>query len=763
MSITFENGITVQPPAFSEGLDVWSSGDGRPSDPSYDTAANAAFVPADQDFGGCLELEKQQTTTKLRYTGETPILPGCYLQIKARVKLISGIFPSVRIAGFAAAAGGGNVVTVDQTGPSTFLNTYGKVVEVSAIVGTGDRIGVDMPWGLTPVYGHFGLDFTGPNGAVVRVDDIEITDVTTLFQSNIVGRVDVLDYGAVPDGVTDSRAAFEAADQAAQGREIFVPKGSYVIGDNLTIDNKIEFQGTLIMPTDKKLVLVKNYDLPTYIDAFGDEVLAFKKAFQALIGFSDHASLDMGGRRIVLTEPIDMQAAVATTDIFTVRRAVRNGQFSCQESPAWDPTVQTSQATYSVADSKALTNVTNIANIPVGSLVEGTGVGREVYVNAVDIPNKRITLTQELYGAAGTQVFTFKRFKYALDFIGFADLGKFVLDEIEFNFNSVASGIMLPTLGGSFQVVNSSINKPKDRAITSAGTGCQNLTIHSNRITSADINTPVEQRTSIGINTNNNDVYIRDNLIIRFKHFAVLGGTGSIISGNHWFQGDGSTQGVREGGIVFANTSPKTFVTGNYIDNSFLEWTNEYEAEPENANQFSFGGLVITGNTFTVNNVAPWFRFIVVKPYGPNHRIKGLTVSSNVFRALAGKIDRIEEVDTTFSDLNYTAMKNILFEGNSFDNVTTATFNPHRAIHEEPSEQSTWAIDCAPYLPFGGNARWCEGIVPMERISNSSGARVKELPYVLTNQGPNDDQLHVKWSEACKGSLSFVARMDRPD
>ena len=38
----------------------------------------------------------------------------------------------------------------------------------------------------------------------------------------------------------------------------------------------------------------------------------------------------MGGRRIFLQEPIDMQAAVATTDIFTVRRAIRNGQFSCQ-------------------------------------------------------------------------------------------------------------------------------------------------------------------------------------------------------------------------------------------------------------------------------------------------------------------------------------------------------------------------------------------------------------------------------------------------
>ena len=54
-------------------------------------------------------------------------------------------------------------------------------LKVSAIVGTGQRSGVDMPWGLTPVYGHFGLNLTGANGGIVRIDDIEIEDVTSVF------------------------------------------------------------------------------------------------------------------------------------------------------------------------------------------------------------------------------------------------------------------------------------------------------------------------------------------------------------------------------------------------------------------------------------------------------------------------------------------------------------------------------------------------------------------------------------------------------
>lgn len=763
MSITLTQGVTIMPPAFEDGLDVWSSGNGRPSDPTYDTATNAAFVPADQDFGGCLEIQKQATTTKLRYTGETPILPGCYFRIRARVKLLSGIFPSVRVAAWAGAAGGVNVVSVDQTGPSTLLNTYGKVVEISAIVGTGDRPGVDMPWGVEPMFGHFGIDLTGPNGGVVRVDDIVIEDVTNLFQSSILGRVDVLDYGAVPDGTTDSRAAFEAADQAADGREVYVPQGEYYIGDHLTLDNKAEFHGTITMPTDKRLILTKNYNLPAYIDAFGDEVLAFKKAFQALIGFNDHSALDMGGRRIFLQEPLDMQAAVATSDNFTVRRAIRNGQFSCQASPAWDTEVQTSQATYSISSPKKLTNVTNVANIPIGSLVEGVGVGREVYVQDRDLANRTITLTQQLYGAAGTQVFTFKRFKYALDFSGFDELSKFVIDEVDFSCNSTASGILLPRNGSAFQLVNSAMTRPKDRGITSAGRGCQGLTVHSTRWTSSEVNVPVPDRVSIGLNVNSNDAIIRDNLIIRFKHFAVIGGGSSIINGNHWFQGDGQTNGVREGGIVFCSTNITTLVTSNYIDNNFIEWTNEYEAEPENANQFSFGGLTITGNFFVCSEVAPWFRFIVVKPFGPGHRIRGLSVIGNVFRAIGGRIDRVEGVDTTFADLNYTAMKNITFEGNSFDNVDEPVKNPLRGSHEETSNQSTWRIGLSPYLPFGGHARWVESVQPIARISNGSGARVKELPYALTGQGADDDEIHLKWSEACKGKVTYVARMDNPE
>ena len=51
---------------FAFGLHHWSSQDGTPGQDDYDNEPNAAFVPADQDFSGCLELTRTQAVQKLR-------------------------------------------------------------------------------------------------------------------------------------------------------------------------------------------------------------------------------------------------------------------------------------------------------------------------------------------------------------------------------------------------------------------------------------------------------------------------------------------------------------------------------------------------------------------------------------------------------------------------------------------------------------------------------------------------------------------------
>ncbi len=762
MNKAITDGLVLMPPAFVNGLDVWSSEDGTPGSATYDGAGNAAFVPADQDFGGCLELAKTDTLQKLRYMGQTPLQPGCYLQVTARVKAISGNLPEVRIAAWAGGAGDVHVPGVIEEGPSVVLSSYGQIVTVRAIIGAGARGGVDMVWGREPIYAHVGLDLTGPNGGSVRIDDLVVEDVTSVFHRKLMDWVDVRDFGAVGDGITDDRAAFEAADAASAGREVLVSAGTYLLGDHMTFESPVRFEGAVTMPADKRLTLTKNFDLPTYVDAFGDELEGFKRAVAVLFNYSDHESLDMKGRRIEVDGPIDIQGVVANKDTYAIRRVIRNGQFNAVSSANWDTETVTSQASYDTGNPLQLTGVVNVANVPVGALVQGLGVGREVYVRDKNVSAQTMTLSAPLFDAAGTQVFTFSRFKYLLDFSGFAALSRFVLSDVELQCGGEASALMLPTSGSIFHIRDCFITKPKDRGITSIGDGCQGILVDRCQFLSNEQPLRAQDRTTIALNTNANDAKIRDNRVVRFAHFAVLGGTGSIITANHWFQGDNETDGIRQAGIVLTQPNVKTSLTANYVDNSFVEWTNEHDPDPDHNSELSFGGLTVTGNIFTVNDVAAWFRWFVIKPVGADHFIQGLNISGNTFKSLNGNIDRVDHIDTTYATLNHGRSRNIVVQGNTFNGVTQTIANPVTLQFSELSAQSVWNCSFAGFLPFGGRARNVTAITAEERITDSGGGWVTAMPYASVEEGANQDAVLITWPVATRGRINVTARVDNP-
>ncbi len=764
MNKVITDGLVLMPPAFAAGLSNWSRTDGTAGSPTYQGFADAALVPADQDFGGCLEMQKSTATMSLRAMASTPILPGCYLRITARVKAMSGSLPSVRIAAWAGVNATTHLAGVTEVGASVALTAYGRVETIQAIVGTGNRQGVDMVWGLGATLGHFGIDLTGATGGIVRVDDIVIEDITEAFLRNMMNWVDVRDYGAIGNGVADDSAAVEAADAdaLATGRSVFFSKGTYYLASDVQMDAPVRFEGTVTMPADKRLALTRGYNLNAYAEAFGNEELAFKKAFQALLNFTDHESLDLCGRRIEVTAPIDMQGAVANKVSFMTRRVIRNGQLNVINGPAWSPTVVTSMASYAAASPNLLSNVTNVANVPVGALVQATGVGREVYVTAKNVGAQTVTLSQPLYGAPGTQSYSFTRFKYVLDFSNFQQLDKMILDDLDIQCNGVASGVLLAPAGSTFQMRDCYITAPKDRGITSHGGGCQGMLIDRCQFLSNEGAVIAQNRTSIVMNTNQNDVKIRENRATQFRHFAVLGGNGNLIVGNHWFQGDSQTQGTRLAGIVLAQTNVRTALTGNYCDNSFIEWTNEYEATPNFANQYSFGGLSLVGNQFMAVDVAPWFAWIVVKPYGLGHFIQGLNVSGNVFRVVNGSVDRIEAVDTTFAPLDKGRMRNVTFAGNTFNGVTQACENPTLVEVNQATAATTWNVAQGAVLPFGGWARNVESLTPEGTITGPANERRTDLPYVDVEQGAAKNEVKINWAAAAKGRVQMRLRMDNP-
>ncbi|MEM9434701.1 MAG: glycosyl hydrolase family 28-related protein [Pseudomonadota bacterium] len=764
MNKAITDGLVLTPPPFANGLDVWSRGDGTPGTATYNGYATAAYVPGDIDFAGCLEILKTETTQTLRYMGQTPVLPGCYLRIRARVKAISGALPTVRIAAYAAQSDGSPVAGVTTVGTETTLTGYGEIVEITAIVGTGIRTGVDMAWGDTAVYGHFGLDLTGPDGGVIRIDDIEIDDVTSVFLRKMMDWVDVKDFGAIADGTTDNTTAFEAADAAAQltGSSVLVSEGIYALADNVAFESDVRFQGTVTMPVDKHLGLRQNFELDSYIDAFGDELLGFKKAFQALIKFSDHEGLDMRGRSISVDSPIDMQACVPDVTTWANRRVIRNGLFDVVDDASWAVTNATSQATYATGNPTRLTNVANVANIEIGSLVTGSGVGREVYVTEKNVGAQTLELSQPLYDAAGTQSFTFTRYQYILDFSGFESFSRFNLADIEFKCDGIASGIMLSKAGLIWHIRDCYINKPRRRGITSIGTACQGLLIDRCQFLSNEQAELAQNRNTIGFNVNANDAKIRDCRAVRFGHWAVMNGSGHIIQGNHCFQGDDVNGGARQAGLVMTQQNGRQVITGNYIDNCFIEWTNEHDAEPDFGSELSFGSMSITGNNFTSLNSASWLSFIVIKPYGADHFINGLTVTDNTFKATGGNIDRVDKLDSSIATLDLTRTRNVNWSSNTFHQVDQWTASPATLQFTQSTAASTWVCDFSDWMPFGGEARNATSVVPVGPLRNGANVIQHVSAYSDPEQGSTGGEIHLIWPSSVSGKVNVTARMDNP-
>ncbi len=420
----------------------------------------------------------------------------------------------------------------------------------------------------------------------------------------------------------------------------------------------------------------------------------------------------------------------------------------------------TSQASYDPGSSRTLTDVVNIANIPIGARVIGSGVGREVYVRDKDEANQEITLNMALYDAAGTQNFTFERYQYILDFSGFSKLSKMTLSNLEFQCNGTSSAIMMAPNGNIFGLKDSYITRPKDRGLTSVGGGCQGMSIDRCQFLSNEDSLDVPSRSSIGFNTNANDIKVRNNRATKFMHFAVIGGTNSIISGNHFFQGDGVSGGIRSAGMVLTETHSSTNFTANYVDNCFLEWSNEHDSAPEFNSEFSFSAMSITNNVFLSGAVAPWFSYIVIKPHGEGHFLSGVNITGNKFRSINGSIDRAERVDTSFADLNYARFKHIDFAGNSFHAVDAQVSNPYRIHHDQASAAATWTFGANGELPFGAWVRNVDSVIARSELRNSSGTVKHVVPSALSQQGTNNDQVSLVWEEPMRGDVTVVVRID---
>jgi hypothetical protein len=171
----------LMPPAFAEGLDDWSRGDGTPDSPTYDRTDSARIALNDRDFGACLELRKTDPVQRLRYMGEVPIRVGSYVEITTRLKALRGPLPMAQIATWPGGAGGQGIADLPSPGPLQRIETYDAPITLRVVIGPATGAGVDLAWDQRALYAHVGLDLVGPDGGVLRIEDIAVRDVTGAF------------------------------------------------------------------------------------------------------------------------------------------------------------------------------------------------------------------------------------------------------------------------------------------------------------------------------------------------------------------------------------------------------------------------------------------------------------------------------------------------------------------------------------------------------------------------------------------------------
>ena len=113
--------------------------------------------------------------------GEVPLLSGGFIEVKARVKALRGPLPAVRVAAWPGGAQGRRVDGLPTAGPLLAMPAHGGVCEVRAVIGRDACPGVDLLWDARVLYAHVGLDVEGPAGAVLRIESVEVRDVTRRF------------------------------------------------------------------------------------------------------------------------------------------------------------------------------------------------------------------------------------------------------------------------------------------------------------------------------------------------------------------------------------------------------------------------------------------------------------------------------------------------------------------------------------------------------------------------------------------------------
>lgn len=555
------------------------------------------------------------------------------------------------------------------------------------------------------------------------------------------GPVSVTWFGAKNDG-TDASSAFVSADAAATSRKnkVVIPEGAFTLSSSVTMVNEVVHQGTIVLGSG-----VRYRDAnPLRFSEFRRRHSTDQAAFEAMLyelyqGFLNKKVADGEGMACVIDTPINV-ASVAGKTSYAGWHVIRNFNFWAGTNfPAKTTTTKTGSSTSGLA---TLT-LANTTGITAGMMVTGAGLGRELYVKSVDSATQ-VTLNRTAYGTNASTTFTFTEFKYVLDWSGFTTCSRVSIVGNQFNLASTNPACVLrgPYDGIGWSIKDNTLNNIGERGFTDWNSGFSGMAFEGNEINFA---TSV-QSVARGITVSAGDFKLRNNRITTCLNHVVIHEAGSLIVGNHLWGGDNAS-------IILTNRTFKTAITGNYIDNSWIELSEEGDFSTT-----AMGGVSITGNIFTNVGSTASTRWIKLRPFQANKKVNSVVVTGNTFKNAQGtNPTRVEDVDTTNGTIDVTSFENVKFSNNAYQFITYHTASPATVRKTVTTATNNWVVDFSTLLPFGGSTL----NVPSITLTNiKDGAAATAYPSFTVLDGnslANTKNVQVRFAANYSGSAVVTA------
>ena len=528
------------------------------------------------------------------------------------------------------------------------------------------------------------------------VDTIQYERDVTATSRGVVDKLgdvfSLADYGADPTGVTSANAAFALADTAALlvGGTIVVPAGEFLIDANLSIASPVIYQGRLIVEEGIYYQDSNPLRLSEFLKRHETSEDAFKAMLFALYRSGRPRIADGEGLTVNLSGPINVAEVTGVTS-FSVYHCLTGFKWQMDEDQAEVEEVVVGTA---VAESSTL-SLADTSDLRVGMEVTGTGIGRGVYIKTIDSPTA-VTLNVPAWGNGVAQNYTFIDYPFMLDWRDFTSCARLRILDSELQCAGFCSGIIMAFDGIDTVMNRVRFTNIKGRGVVDYWRGSGGLSFDLNDMTFA----AATNADAVGIISTSNDVKVRSNRITTCKHHMIYHGGGVLVSGNHWWGGDNA-------GCIFTGREYKSTIIGNYIDNNWVELSDE----GANLDNSKFLGLInITGNHWTSNNApsAAW-RFIKLAPHVADRPIAEISVTSNTFKDFAnGSVPfRIDGVITTDGSIDADVRTRVFFVANGFKGIGNITADPQTVIvvtdEADIDLTDTHDADFDNRLPFEGH------------------------------------------------------------